>query len=97
MLLVKPSAPFTRKEFAQHLDAHKIGNRMLFGGNLVRQPAFVQLRKDNPNAFRVIGDLAGADRIMNESVFIGTYPGLTPAMLDYMVETIRRFVQTAAA
>jgi nucleoside-diphosphate-sugar epimerase len=77
MLLVKPSAPFTRKEFAQHLDAHKIGNRMLFGGNLVRQPAFVQLRKENPGAFRVIGDLAGADRIMNESVFVGVYPGLT--------------------
>ena len=41
--------------------------------------------------------MAGADRIMNESVFIGTYPGLTPVMLDYMVETIRRFVKTAAA
>src|SRR5271170_5141544 len=73
MLLVKPSAPFTRKEFAKHLDENKIGNRMLFGGNLVRQPAFVQLRKENPKAFRVIGDLAGADRIMNESVFIGVY------------------------
>ena len=93
MMLVKKTAPFTRRELAQHLDAAKIGNRMLFGGNLVRQPAFVQLRKDNPNAFRVIGDLAGADRIMNESVFIGTYPGLTPAMLDYMVETIVKFVR----
>jgi CDP-6-deoxy-D-xylo-4-hexulose-3-dehydrase len=93
MLLVKPSAPFTRKEFAQHLDAHKIGNRMLFGGNLVRQPAFVQLRKENPNAFRVVGDLAGADRIMNESVFVGVYPGLTEAMLDYLLQTITRFVK----
>jgi CDP-6-deoxy-D-xylo-4-hexulose-3-dehydrase len=70
---------------------------MLFGGNLVRQPAFVSLRKQQPGAFRVVGDLAGADRIMNEAVFIGTYPGLTPAMLEYMVATIRRFVQTAAA
>jgi CDP-6-deoxy-D-xylo-4-hexulose-3-dehydrase len=41
MMLVKPSAPFTRTEFARALDAKKIGNRMLFGGNLVRQPAFV--------------------------------------------------------
>ena len=40
-----------------------------------------------------VGDLAGADRIMNEAVFIGTYPGLTPAMLDYMVDTIRTFVK----
>ena len=93
MMLVKKNAPFTRREFAQHLDAAKIGNRMLFGGNLVRQPAFVTLKKQQPNAFRVIGDLAGADRIMNEAVFIGTYPGLTPAMLDYMAETIRAFVK----
>ena len=94
MMLVKPSAPFTRTEFARALDATKIGNRMLFGGNLARQPAFVQLRKDNPNAFRVIGDLTGADQIMNESVFIGTYPGLTREMLDYMVETITQFVRS---
>ena len=94
MMLVKPSAPFTRTEFVRALDAKKIGNRMMFGGNLVRQPAFVQLRKDNPAAFRVIGDLAGADRIMNEAVFIGAYPGLTPAMLEYMVETICHFVTT---
>jgi CDP-6-deoxy-D-xylo-4-hexulose-3-dehydrase len=94
MMLVKKSAPFTRREFAQHLDAAKIGNRMLFGGNLVRQPAFVNLKKQQPNAFRVIGDLAGADRIMNEAVFIGTYPGLTPAMLDYMIESITRFVRS---
>jgi CDP-6-deoxy-D-xylo-4-hexulose-3-dehydrase len=93
MMLVKPGAPFTRREFAQHLDQAKIGNRMLFGGNLVRQPAFVTLRRQTPGAFRVVGELAGADRIMNEAVFIGTYPGLTPAMLDYMAETITRFVR----
>jgi CDP-4-dehydro-6-deoxyglucose reductase, E1 len=90
MMLVKPSAPFTRSQLAQALDAAKIGNRMLFGGNLVRQPAFVQLRKDNPGAFRVIGNLSGADRIMNESIFVGTYPGLTKPMLDHIVETIHR-------
>ncbi|HUB87957.1 MAG TPA: lipopolysaccharide biosynthesis protein RfbH [Verrucomicrobiae bacterium] len=94
MMLVKPSAPFTRTEFARALDAKKIGNRMLFGGNLVRQPAFVQLRKDNPNAFRVIGDMSGADRIMNGSIFVGVYPGLTGAMMDYMIETITRFVSS---
>lgn len=94
MMLIKKSAPFTRGEFVKYLDEAKIGNRMLFGGNLVRQPAFVSLRQQQPAAFRVVGDLAGADRIMNEAVFIGTYPGLTKAMLDYMVETIRRFVQS---
>jgi CDP-6-deoxy-D-xylo-4-hexulose-3-dehydrase len=93
MIMVRPDAPFSRRALAQALDAAKIGNRMLFGGNLLRQPAFVQLRHDRPDAFRVSGDLTGADRIMNESVFVGVYPGLTPAMMDYMIETIHGFVK----
>ena len=94
MMLVRPTAPFSCSEFARALETKKIGCRMLFGGNLVRQPAFVQLRKDNPAAFRVAGDLKGADRIMNEAIFIGVFPGLTPAMLDYMVEAITAFVRS---
>lgn len=106
-ITIKEDAPFTRTELAAHLDASKIGNRMLFGGNLVRQPAFVQLRKDNPDALRIVdcssfhqpstidhqpSPLPGADRIMNQTMFLGTYPGLTVEMIDYMVETIRGFV-----
>ena len=91
LLLVRENAPFTNSELARALDAAKIGNRMLFGGNLVRQPAFIQLRKDNPAAFRVVGDLKGADRIMNQALFLGTYPGLTRAMLDYEISVIRNF------
>lgn len=95
-MTIRASAPFTRTELAAHLDEKKIGNRMLFGGNLVRQPAFVQLRKDDPAAMRVSGELPGADRIMNHTLFLGTYPGLTPGMLDYMVGTIREFVASKA-
>lgn len=91
MLRVRPDAGFTRTELARHLDEKKIGNRMLFGGNLLRQPVFVQLRRDRPDAFRVVGGVEGADEIMNTAVFVGTYPGLTVPMLDYMVETIRNF------
>ncbi|HEY4415416.1 MAG TPA: lipopolysaccharide biosynthesis protein RfbH [Verrucomicrobiae bacterium] len=93
MMLVKPTAPFTRTELTRALDAAKIGNRMLFGGNLVRQPAFVQLRKENPAAIRIVGDMRGADRIMNEAMFIGVYPGLTEVMMDYMIEIITKFVR----
>jgi CDP-6-deoxy-D-xylo-4-hexulose-3-dehydrase len=93
MMLVNPKAPFSKRDFAQALDRAKIGNRMLFGGNLIRQPAFVGLRKQQPNAMRIVGDLPGADRIMNEAIFIGTYPGLSREMLSYMAETIRDFVQ----
>jgi CDP-6-deoxy-D-xylo-4-hexulose-3-dehydrase len=91
LLLVKPDATFTRTELARHLDERRIGNRMLFGGNLVRQPAFVQLRKDNPSSMRVIGDMSGADRIMNDALFVGTYPGLSTSMLEYMVSEITAF------
>ena len=97
MMLVKKSAPFSRRDFAVALDAAKIGNRMLFGGNLLRQPAFVQLRKERPEALRIVGDMTGADRIMNEAIFIGTYPGLTAEMLNYMVQTITRFVRSHPA
>lgn len=80
-----------RTELARYLDEKKIGNRMLFGGNLVRQPVFCQLKKDRPDSFRVVGQLTGADEIMNHAIFIGVHPGLTRPMLDYMVETIRSF------
>ncbi|HWB98082.1 MAG TPA: lipopolysaccharide biosynthesis protein RfbH, partial [Bryobacteraceae bacterium] len=93
MLLVRESAPFTAVDLSCHLDEKKIGNRRLFGGNLVRQPAFVQLRRENPGALRTVGDLAGADRLMNAAVFVGVYPGLTRPMLDYVVETIRGFAR----
>ncbi len=122
-ITIKEDAPFTRTELAAHLDEKKIGNRMLFGGNLVRQPAFVQLKRDNPAAFRVVGEenlesgkrkadpsefqlsalnsqlsspLPGADRIMKQTMFLGTYPGLTPEMIDYMVQVIREFVAAKA-
>ena len=93
-MTIKDDAPFTRTELAHHLENNKIGNRMLFGGNLVRQPAFVNLIKDDPNAFRVVGELKGANRIMNNTIFIGTYPGLTNNMKDYMVDTIVKFVKS---
>lgn len=92
MLLVRPGLKFTKTEFAKHLDMNRIGNRMLFGGNLLRQPVFVQLKKDRPDAFRVVGEMQGADRIMNEAIFIGVFPGLSKAQLDHMVKTIRDFV-----
>jgi CDP-6-deoxy-D-xylo-4-hexulose-3-dehydrase len=88
MLLVKKTAPFTAVELSRRLDERKIGNRRLFGGNLARQPAFVELRRDNPSAFRVVGDLAGADELMNRALFVGVYPGLTRPMLDYVVEIL---------
>ena len=92
-IAVKPGAPFSRTDLARELDAHRIGNRMLFGGNLLRQPAFVQLRTDRPHALRVVSDLAGADKIMAHTLFLGTYPGLTASMLEQEIDVIRAFCQ----
>lgn len=94
MLRVRSSAPFTSRDLARHLDEKKIGNRMLFGGNLVRQPVFVQLRKDRPTAFRVITELPGSDAIMNTGLFFGTYPRLSESMLILEVATIHAFVKS---
>ncbi len=90
-IAVKRGAPFSRTDLARELDQYKIGNRMLFGGNLLRQPAFIQLCNDNPAALRVVGDLEGSDEIMNSTLFLGTYPGLTIAMLQAEIETITSF------
>ena len=65
---------------------------MLFGGNLVRQPAFVHLRKERPEAFRVAAELDGADALMRQALFLGTYPGLTGEMINRMIEVIHEFV-----
>ena len=84
---------FTRTDLAKELDSHKIGNRMLFGGNLIRQPAFVELLKNDQNAFRSAVDIINADKIMNDTLFLGTYPGLTKSMMDYEIETIIKFTK----
>jgi CDP-4-dehydro-6-deoxyglucose reductase, E1 len=94
MMLVKPNSKFSRTDLARKLDENKIGNRMFFGGNMVRQPAFVSLKEmaqldGRPAPFRVIGDLSGAERIMNESIFVGTYPGLKTEHLEFIAQVIK--------
>jgi CDP-6-deoxy-D-xylo-4-hexulose-3-dehydrase len=92
-IAVKPNAPFSRTDLAEELDRHKIGNRMLFGGNLLRQPAFVQLRQERPDALRVVGEVQGADAIMNGTLFLGTYPGLTTTMLRQVIQVVHSYIQ----
>ena len=92
-IAVKAGAPFSRTELAQELERKKIGNRMLFGGNLLRQPAFVQLRADRPEALRVVGEMNGSDEIMTSTLFLGTYPGLTEAMLEREIGVIQAFAR----
>jgi len=96
-IAVKTDAPFSRTELAQELDRNNIGNRMLFGGNLLRQPAFVQLREDRPEALRVQGNMIGSDEIMVNTLFLGTYPGLTDQMLKKEIEVIVEYANNKAS
>ncbi len=82
---VREDAPFHRNELIRELESRNIGTRLLFGGNLTRQPAYKEVE------FRVIGDLKNSDFVMNNVFWIGLYPGLTEEMLDYTIETITAF------
>ncbi len=91
LISVKPDAPFTRNDLAKYLEAHKIQTRNLFAGNLLKHPAFDQMKKTG-DGYRVVGDLANTDFIMNSTLWIGVYPGMTDEMLHYMTDTIKAFV-----
>ena len=80
---LRENAPFTRHELLAHLNSHRIGTRMLFGGNLVRQPYM----KDRP--YRAEGSLANADIVVDRTFWVGVYPGLVDASIDYMIDTFR--------
>lgn len=86
-IFVRKNAPFTRDELVRHLNDHKIGTRLLFGGNLLRQPAYRNI------AHRVVGSLGNSDDVMNHVFWIGVYPGLTQPMLGYVTDTIQRFCE----
>ena len=67
---------------------------MLFGGNLLRQPAFVSQAKENPASLRLaVNEMIGADQLMNQALFLGTYPGLSKEMIEREVNLISEFVE----
>jgi CDP-6-deoxy-D-xylo-4-hexulose-3-dehydrase len=81
-ILVRKGAPFTRNELVRHLESRKIATRLLFGGNLVRQPAYAEVE------YRVVGDLANADYVMESCFWVGVYPGLTDEMMAWIAQSI---------
>jgi CDP-4-dehydro-6-deoxyglucose reductase, E1 len=87
-ITVRKDAPFTRFELVQHIESRRIGTRQLFGGNLLRQPAYLK------SPMRVVGDLTNADFITENTFWIGVYPGLTDEMINYMIDTISEFVRS---
>jgi CDP-4-dehydro-6-deoxyglucose reductase, E1 len=89
LLTVRDLAPFSRDAIVRHLNERKIGTRLLFGGNLVRQPYM-----KNRN-YRVHSELINSDRIMNQTFWIGVFPGLNQEHIGYVLETIRGFCRAS--
>lgn len=85
LISVKENAPFSRNDLVQYLEEKRIGTRLLFGGNLIRQPAYEGLN------YRMVGDLPKTDQVMARAFWIGLFPGLTEAMLEYVVAKIIEF------
>jgi CDP-6-deoxy-D-xylo-4-hexulose-3-dehydrase len=88
---VKEDAPFTRDQLTKALESNKIGTRLLFAGNLLRQPAY------EGSEYRVVGAMTNTDYVMNNVFWIGVYPGLTNEMLDFIAKTAMEFVVSAKA
>lgn len=87
-ITVQPGAPFTRDELVLHLNDKKIATRLLFGGNLIRQPYMIG------REFRTIGDLPNANLVVTNTFWIGVYPGLGQAQLSYVLDVIRAFCKS---
>jgi len=89
-ITVREDAPFKRNDLVQFLESRKIGTRLLFGGNLLCQPAY----QDVPH--RMVGSLENTNRVMKNTLWIGLFPGITERMIDYTLETFATFVAKRA-
>jgi CDP-6-deoxy-D-xylo-4-hexulose-3-dehydrase len=87
-ILVRENAPFSRVDIVRFLEENQIATRMLFGGNLIKQPAYSDLK------CRIIGTFENTDIVMNRLFWIGVYPGLTEEMIQYMIDMFGTFIRT---
>jgi len=88
MLTVRDKSGINRNNLVRYLEAEKIGTRLFFGGNMTRQPAYEKIN------FKKIGDLKNTDKVMNDSFWIGVWPGLEKSHIEYMTDTIRRYLKS---
>lgn len=89
-ITLDPQHPVNREKLLRFLDGRKIGTRLLFAGNLTKQPAYRNVD------FRIVGDLKNTDIVMERTFWVGTFPGLTYSMLDYIAESIKEFMTNAS-
>ncbi len=86
LITLKPDSGLNRNDITQFIEKHNIQTRLLFSGNIIKHPCFDQIR--GTSAYRVVGDLKNTDYIMNNTFWVGVYPGMTDEMIDYMAKII---------
>ena len=91
LISVKPETGIDRNKVTKYLEDHNVQTRLLFSGNLIKHPCFDQIR--DTDAYRVFGTLENTEFIMNHTFWVGVYPGMTDAMIDYMTQVIREALE----
>lgn len=92
LISVRPESGLGRNSVTKYIENHNIQTRLLFSGNIIKHPCFDQIR--NTDKYRVVGNLENTDFVMNNSFWVGVYPGMTDEMIDYMAEIITEAVNT---
>jgi CDP-6-deoxy-D-xylo-4-hexulose-3-dehydrase len=87
MLTIRENSPINRNKFVEYLEKYKIGTRLFFGGNMLRQPAYSTLN------YRKIGNLENSDIVMNNSFWLGVWPGLEKKHYDYIIKIVRDYIK----
>lgn len=91
LISVKPESGLDRNQVTRYIESHNVQTRLLFSGNLIKHPCFDQIR--GTDAYRVVGDLSNTDFIMNNTFWVGVYPGMTDEKLEYMAKVILEAIQ----
>lgn len=91
LITIREGSGFSREQIVNHLENKGVQTRMLFAGNLIKHPCFDEMRAEG-EGYRIVGDLKNTDQIMNDTFWIGVYPGMTDEMVSFMVQTIREFI-----
>lgn len=89
LITVRNECRISRNEIVNYLERNGIQTRMLFAGNLIKHPCFDEMRQTG-QGFRIVGELQNTERIMNDTFWVGVYPGLTTAMIEYVIDCIRK-------